>query len=314
MAIDTKGKAFEYATALAFYNLIFEQGGLVSIREDSSFQNARKAFSLLDNIEKNKLHYAAISASQVVINLEPSLRNMTSELTISIAPDYFGQDGDVRDVILSKEDWEIGISCKHNHNALKHQRLSDRIDFGVEWVGHPVSENYWNSIAPIFQMLQQFRESGVNWRDLSEYGISKENDIYRPLLTSFLEEFDNLDNSYPDLAPRFMEYLAGRRDFYKFVMNEIHQEVHIYSYNLHGDLGLTGDLPIIQLPTRFLRKDWKINRDGTTSSNTLIIEMDNDWIIGLRIHSAASRVETSLKFDTQPIRLPVELVPIVVQY
>ena len=32
--------------------------------------------------------------------------------------------------------------------------------------------------------------------------------------------------------------------------------------------------------------------------------MNNDWVVGLRLHSAASLVETSLKFDTQPIKIP----------
>ena len=71
---------------------------------------------------------------------------MNDTLIITIAPDFFGQTGDVRDVILTKNNWEIGISCKHNHQALKHQRLSNRIDFGLEWAGYPVSQNYWNTI------------------------------------------------------------------------------------------------------------------------------------------------------------------------
>lgn len=42
--------------------------------------------------------------------------------------------------------------------------------------------------------------------------------------------------------------------------------------------------------------------------------MDNDWIVGLRLHSAASKVETSLKFDSQPINLPNNLLTISMVY
>ncbi|WP_278043463.1 HaeIII family restriction endonuclease [Streptococcus agalactiae] len=242
--------------------------------------------------------------------LEPVLQNIHTPLMISIAPDSFGQVGDVRDVILTKDGWEIGISCKHNHKALKHQRLSRNIDFGQEWARYPVSQNYWLSVRPIFDMLEKFRDNGVNWRDLSRHGVSKENDVYIPLLTSFLQELNLLDGQYTDLAPKFMEYLAGRKDFYKFVMDETHREMTIYCYNLHGDLGHGGSVPLIPLPTCFISKSWKINRNGQQSNNTLMIEMDNEWVVGLRLHSAASLVETSLKFDSQPEQIPNNLLVI----
>ena len=129
-----------------------------------------------------------------------------------------------------------------------------------------------------------------------------------------MHEFNALDRQYNDLATNFVEYLAGRRDFYKFVMSENHQEVTIYCYNLHGDLGRGGNVPLVPLPTHFISKGWKINRNGSRSNNTLIIEMDNDWTVGLRLHSAASLVETSLKFDSQPINLPNSLLTIQVGY
>ncbi|HGQ6419347.1 TPA: HaeIII family restriction endonuclease [Streptococcus pneumoniae] len=311
----SKGKAFEYATAISFYNYINQHGGTAQIVNDINFQNVKNCFNILNNLEQDELLNVAMIGCIEVFNLEPTLQNMNDILTITIAPDFFGQTGDVRDVILTKSNWEIGISCKHNHQALKHQRLSNRIDFGQEWAGYPVSQNYWNTIEPVFQMLQNFKDNGVRWRDLSNHGVSKENDVYIPLLTSFLDEFNLLDNTYSNLAPRFLEYLAGRRDFYKFVMNESRSELNIYCYNLHGELGDGGGLvPIIPLPTRFTRKDWKVNRDGTISNNTLIIEMDNNWVVGLRLHSAANLVETSLKFDSQPISIPQNLLIISVQY
>lgn len=299
--MEDKGKAFEYAVVMSFYNNINKQGGNVNIKKDGNFQNVESKFSELGTNDQNNLMNAANTASLEVINLESNLQNMTSELTISVAPDYYGADGDVRDVILTKGDWEIGVSCKHNHQALKHQRLSNKIDFGQEWAGYPVSQSYWQNVNPIFQMLNSHKANRVKWSELHSYGVSKENDVYIPLLNSFLDEFNRLDAQYPDLATKFMEYLAGRKDFYKFVMDENNREVTIYCYNLHGDLGSGGFVP---LPTHFIDKSWKINKDGKQSNTTLIIKMNNDWVVGLRLHSAASLVETSLKFDTQPIKIP----------
>ncbi|WP_017767738.1 HaeIII family restriction endonuclease [Streptococcus agalactiae] len=303
----SKGKAFEYATAMSFYNYIIHNSGMAQLRIDGNFRNVENSFNALSSVEQNELMTAANTGCMTVVDLEPALQDIDRPITISIAPDHFGQMGDVRDVILAKEDWEIGISCKHNHQALKHQRLSNNIDFGNEWAGYPVSQNYWQEVLPIFQMLQECRRRGINWRDLANHGISKEYDVYVPLLSSFLTELNALDYQFNDLAPKFVEYLVGRKDFYKFVMNENREEITVYCYNLHGDLGRGSNVPVVELPTCFISKGWKINRDGSQSNNTLIIEMDNDWTVGLRLHSADSLVESSLKFDSQPINLPSTL-------
>ena len=53
-------------------------------------------------------------------------------LELEIAQDNRGEAGDVRDIIISRvlHKWEIGLSAKNNHSAVKHSRLSDTIDFG----------------------------------------------------------------------------------------------------------------------------------------------------------------------------------------
>ncbi|MDC0811236.1 HaeIII family restriction endonuclease [Lactococcus petauri] len=305
-----KGKAFEYATANAIAEK-YRYFGDVEIVQNTSYNLAFEYFTIYLSAEE-QLNYARASSHAVeqLFLLEPMLTQDNSVLTISIAEDGFGIDGDVRDVIISKRDldWEIGVSCKHNHEALKHQRLSANIDFGNSWAGYPVSQNYWNTVLPIFEELSDFRSRKINWRDLGNYGFDKVNDVYIPLLTAFLNEFNHLDASHSDLATKFMEYLAGRKDFYKFVMNESGQYVDIYTYNLHGNLNKGGTtLAQVVLPTQFIYKGWKTNRNGNQSDNTLVIEMDNDWAVSLRLHSAASLVETSLKFDSQPISLPSEL-------
>ncbi|WP_413489843.1 HaeIII family restriction endonuclease [Carnobacterium divergens] len=307
-----KGKAFEYATVKAINDYYVNSGGTCSISCDNAFIVARDNY---DNklITTEQIDYlaAATTGLNYILTLEPILADFSSDLEVRIADDSLGINGDVRDVILSKPtcNWEIGISCKHNHQALKHQRLSKSIDFGYSWAGYPVSQLYWNDIEPIFQSLEQFRMNRVNWRDLGQYNFDKVRDVYTPLLTAFLNEFNRLDAIHNDLAPKFMEYLAGRKDFYKFEMQERSNEISIYSYNLRGDLGQSSNqLPVVALPTTFINKDWKVNRNGTISDNTLIIEMDNNWTVGLRLHSAASLVETSLKFDSQPIELPQSLI------
>uniref|UniRef100_UPI003007F3A2 HaeIII family restriction endonuclease n=1 Tax=Acinetobacter haemolyticus TaxID=29430 RepID=UPI003007F3A2 len=56
-------------------------------------------------------------------------------LQLEIVADKAGESGDVRDVLAlrSSQNWEIGISAKNNHRAVKHSRLSNDIDFGQKW-------------------------------------------------------------------------------------------------------------------------------------------------------------------------------------
>ena len=42
------------------------------------------------------------------------------------------ENGDVRDLVITRNNvcWEIGLSLKHNHFAVKHSRLAKKLDFG----------------------------------------------------------------------------------------------------------------------------------------------------------------------------------------
>lgn len=70
---------------------------------------------------------------KTIIEMEPKIvEDGSDDLTIFLQPDNIAKTGDIRDVIIIRRDikWEIGISVKHNHAALKHSRLSQHIDFG----------------------------------------------------------------------------------------------------------------------------------------------------------------------------------------
>ncbi len=73
-------------------------------------------------------------AVNFLIDLEPRLYNSlnaTDILELEIMADSAGQEGDVRDILTIRavQKWEIGVSAKNNHKAVKHSRLSKNIDF-----------------------------------------------------------------------------------------------------------------------------------------------------------------------------------------
>lgn len=61
------------------------------------------------------------------------------ELELKIQSDGKGKEGDVdvRDVLIIRRgiEWEIGLSVKHNHFAVKYSRMSKNLDFGSKWYG-----------------------------------------------------------------------------------------------------------------------------------------------------------------------------------
>ena len=102
---------------------------------------------------------AGISA---IIKMEPKIiEDGQDTITVSIQSDDVATKlGDVRDVLIIRRDikWEIGISVKHNHEALKHSRLSTKLDFGNSWYGIPSSKQYFDEISLIFAELQTLKE------------------------------------------------------------------------------------------------------------------------------------------------------------
>ena len=92
---------------------------------------------------------------------------------------------DVRDIIIERKDimWEIGLSIKHNHMAVKHSRLSKDIDFGDKWYGVSCSQQYWNDVNGVFSLLAKEKAKGSYFRDMD----SKEDQVYVPLLNAFVK-------------------------------------------------------------------------------------------------------------------------------
>ena len=302
------GKAFEYALLCEFLERL-KVVTCVSVIESESYNTAKKCF--LSFNEKEQSHYMLVSSFAVnfLLDIEPRLANGINEkdnLQLEIVSDKMGQYGDVRDVlaIRSLQKWEIGISAKNNHRAVKHSRLSNDINFGKKWLGITCSENYFNEIKPIFDKLANLRnESKATqiWNTLGDYHKS----VYIPILNAFKNELLNLDKENPGIvAEKLVEYLIGNKDFYKVIKGI--NKVEIQAYNLHGTLNLPFEnikpkakIQKLKLPNRLIEVVYQEN-----SETTLLVTLNEGWQISFRIHNASSRIEPSLKFDINLISAP----------
>lgn len=306
------GKAFEYACAKVIYERYKDEQS-VSIIESPQVITAKAFFDQLDSVKQKDLCLAAKAAIKIIERLEPQLQHPLHNipLYLHLQEDARGISGDVRDVlcIRKQNNWEIGISCKHNHNAVKHSRLSQTIDFGNSWFGRPCSQEYFKEIEPIFDRLADLRRQGedsnapVLWRDIPD----KESKIYIPILNAFLKELKRLDDSYPDEIPaKLVKYLLGGYDFYKVITDDARRctRVEIVSFNGTLNKPAEGIETLVRVPALKLPKHLYHMGIIHDSNNTIGIFCDEGWQFSMRIHNASSRVEPSLKFDIRLISSP----------
>ena len=144
------GKAFEYALLVEFYERL-KVLTKVSITINDPYNTAKGFFDGFDETEQAKFRISASASINFILDIEPRLSNGIDEtdvLFLELVTDQRGQSGDVRDVLMirSLQKWEIGISAKNNHRAVKHSRLSYKIDFGDKWLGISCSQNYFDEI------------------------------------------------------------------------------------------------------------------------------------------------------------------------
>ena len=232
------------------------------------------------------------------------------KLGLLVQQDSQGEKGDVRDIIIIRRNvkWEIGLSLKHNHYAVKHSRLSRTIDFGEKWFNMPCSQQYWDEVNPLFDYLDKEKKKGTNWRELPD----KENDIYVPLLNAFKDEVKRCYELNSEVPRRMVEYLLGEYDFYKVVSVDSKNITQIFTFNLRGTLNQSSKttdpttiIPVVNLPTRIIDIDFKPGKN-----NTIEMFMDEGWQFSFRIHNASTIVEPSLKFDIQIVGMPTTIITI----
>lgn len=308
---NNQGRALEFAYISNLKNEI-SQFGLVKIVENSSYYASAKAWSSLSKQEQNIYNISSLTGIKILFQAEPLILECQQDcVDIMIQKDSCGQDGDVRDILLTRDkiQWEIGLSIKHNHFSVKHSRISPNIDFGKKWYGIECSKKYYDEIFPIFEYLSNQKNIIQTWNNMQ----NKEEKVYKPLLSAFRDEISRQNNKFPNKIPRLLtQYLLGIFDFYKIISLDAKQITQFQSYNMNGTLNKNGKkeirkikIPLVVMPTRIINFDFKPN-----SSNTLELFLDAGWQFSFRIHNASTKIENSLKFDIKIIGMPTSILTI----
>ena len=341
------GKAFEYSALIALHDELSKAGwekDQIEIIEDSNFHNIERAYQVVeagfgeevddeddDNEsdaqiytldiakEENAFDRAAKVAAAYLKMTEP-IFSLPEGLhaVISAMPDTAGVKGDVRDVCIkvfsekNKLVKELGISCKNNHEAVKHPRITEHPDFANEWTKGKFhcSNTFMEKMGEIQNTIEDYQGKYSTWSEIA--ADEKMDNVYCPIVTAFVEELRRLGmvekgastqrkNEAKEFAQLFFEYMFGTQDFYKFIKDDSAKATLIYPYNMHGSLmktykGKKNDqaVPCVTMPEEIVEV-----RIKPSSKTTMEIYFDQ-WIISMRLHNADSSIrKTSLKFDVQ---------------
>lgn len=312
---NNQGRAYEYAWCLALEQKlsVFKK---VIVDKQNGFNACYRAYESLEKSLQKRYLESAKQGVLLLLDCEPLLSEVIgssqNEITLSLQKDKLGEIGDVRDILVYFDRFCIGLSIKHNHDAVKHSRLSKGLDFGEKWLGVGVSQNYKDTIKPLFERLENAKKEGMLWRDFP----NKEQEIYAPLLQAFKKEVLRIDENKKNKVPQKMvEYLLGKYDFYKAILLEREQKTKLEAYHFHNTLNRRVKnkpkriIPLSKLPTRMIYFDFK-----PKSFNTLELVLDEGWSFSLRIHNASSKVEPSLKFDIKLLSIPVSVAVFIVGF
>ncbi|GAA8863291.1 hypothetical protein HpRN3_08130 [Helicobacter pylori] len=312
---NNQGRAYEYAWCLALEQKlsVFKK---VIVDKQNGFNACYRAYESLEKSLQERYLESAKQGVLLLLDCEPLLSEVIgssqNEITLSLQKDKLGEIGDIRDILIYFDRFCIGLSIKHNHDAVKHSRLSKNLDFGKKWLGVGVSQNYKDTIKPLFEKLENAKKEGMLWRDFP----NKEQEIYAPLLQAFKKEVLRIDENKKNKVPQKMvEYLLGKYDFYKAILLEREQKTKLEAYHFNNTLNrsvknkLKRIIPLSKLPTRMIYFDFK-----PKSFNTLELVLDEGWSFSLRIHNASSRVEPSLKFDIKLLSKPESVAVFIVGF
>lgn len=130
---------------------------------------------------------------------------------------------------------------------------------------------------------------------------------YKPVLQSFMNELKRIEAAKKERIPKeLIHYLLGRFDFYKVITDDKNRTTRVEAMNINGTLNRISEaeksilkIPLLKMPAQFYHIDFKPG-----SNNTIEVVCDGGWQISMRIHSASSKVEPSLKFDVNLISVP----------
>lgn len=288
---DRHGRAFEYCVTesiLSELKMLYSKVKITTRAKDSQIKG-KEHFEKLSEEERKQYKMSGKKiASWLVVNRFKQIEKV-EEVELDRIPDTEGIEGDVTDIRIKffSENGviDVNISLKHQHEALKHPRLT-RVPL---WIG--LDENteeakqyeidYEDIWKTFFEKGKKLSPKAERFRELKAIKPSFiEDNLYKPLyflVKTFLEK--NITNSLK--VQHMFDFMVGKFDFVKFIDHDGKIEIR--------------DFSAITKPNS-VKIEYK---DG----DYLYMQFDNGLRISGRLHTATEWLKESIKFDMQPVNL-----------
>ncbi len=314
------GKSFEYACAKMLMEMCQARGVRIHATESPSWFTAKGCYDNLDEVTQEKYDEAARVALEYIFNCEPNLNDQDDPkpLWVSIQSDDKGTKGDVRDVIASRraagaleDSWAVGISCKHNHDALKHPRINFQ---------PPAKDIFESSWAPSYKVDPAYINACHEAARLCESGIAEDKawrhffspeelhaHIYKPINDGLMKSIDQYKND-PVFVQEFFKYCLGLEDFYKVMMHEAKGFTKVTVFNFLKTLGKPSkNIKKGRFKLAPLKIPQQIISVALQKDSTFHVNFDEGWAFSFRLHSADTTMKYSgLKYDVRLLGVPLD--------
>lgn len=287
---DASGNALEYALARYIARVV----GVPLVKDDIS-EKAAQDFMTQSCSNRRWLLSAAKKSILHIMTVEESV-NWAEGREVFMQSDGRGQVGDPRDIVLSLAKGNLGISAKRNNDVAKNPRVQrHNSDFGKKWnLGASVSAQYREKVEEVFGYVDLAKKNGaINWKDM---GSNLHQCVYAPMIAAFGKEFKSLCKD-SNICKQFIRYMVGNCDYYKIMVYP--NQIIVQGYNLHGNLSCAK----LSFPKSLLSVVPKSGANNTT----IILSFDGGWVFSMRIHSARTKLENSLKWDVRMTAHPSNL-------
>lgn len=291
-----RGYGFEFTNIIVGANTL--NAGIGTETQAWNQRTGEAKYNALTTDEQLAMQRASLRIINFLTEYEPWL------LQGNIVVDHVKATGgatDVSDVRYTSLHRSVGLSLKSNHDAVRHPRVSPTIDIARQWLGVGTDEQYMNEISGIFGNFNEICEINqiTRFNQLSNDG--KRDYLYRPITESFTALLNRVFSGHNGnvAVEHFLRYLIGDRDFYKAKADFNRNEILIEAYDFSGTLGPRQRL---RMPTRCLEVAVEPGRTGMY--NYVNITFDRGWEVKMRLHTARTEVENSLKWDVQFVGTP----------
>lgn len=208
------------------------------------------------------------------------------DILIDRLTDDDAKRGDVTDIRIKAGPRTVNLSVKHNHSALKHQRPPTTVNH----CGYPKgSSEDVEFRANLDKVISDFQDKAktlipdvklFNELDKKEAKFI-DNNLYKPVCLLVTSAINELCRDVQH-SQHLFEFLVGNCSYYKIID--------------YADCVNILDFCRVGLPN-------SVTATMIDNSHVLLV-FDTSWEINMRLHTASSKFGKSLKFDSQPVKIP----------